>query len=379
MCVSDNLRIGTWLLAATIALLGCSPTVAGGPLTPGPGPGPGPGTDAGPWQPPPQPGYDAGPTNPPPTNYDAGLNECAAINQSAQTLTAPVDIVWVIDSSGSMRNEADIVQSNLNNFANGIASSGIDVHVVVITAPGYVSVPPPLGTNAEQYRAINQGVGSNAALQVLVSTYSQWSDFLREGSQLHLIAVTDDESGMAAGTFKSQFDSMSGRTDYKVHSIVSPPGSSHPLPFIGIPQDGCTGPHGDAADNGDQYWSLSGTTMGQRFSICTPDWSSLFTSLQSVIAVPMPLPCVFDIPDPPMGEMFDPFKVNLTLTQTGGVPSVIPNVMTFSQCTAAPSGWYYDNPAAPTRMVLCPNTCTAASNDMGAQISIQLGCATMLL
>src|SRR5262245_27178640 len=68
-----------------------------------------------------------------------------AVPYEATQATAPVDILWVIDNSGSMGEEEDRVQDNMNNFAMSIAASGVDYHVIVITDTGHVNVPPPLG------------------------------------------------------------------------------------------------------------------------------------------------------------------------------------------------------------------------------------------
>ena len=62
---------------------------------------------------------------------DGGFEECAASRVEAERELRPVDIVWVIDSSGSMDEEANRVQTNLNNFAGEIANAGIDDYRVV--------------------------------------------------------------------------------------------------------------------------------------------------------------------------------------------------------------------------------------------------------
>ena len=46
-------------------------------------------------------------------------------------------------------------------------------------------------------------------------------------------------------------------------------------------------------------------------------------------------------------------------------------------CTAA-GGWYYDNPASPTKIILCPATCDEVKTFNEASIEIVLGCATVV-
>src|SRR5436190_2117535 len=64
-------------------------------------------------------------------NTDAA--ECAAEAVTAAEAVRPVDILWVIDNSGSMDAEEQRVQDNMNTFAATIGNSGVDYHVIVIT------------------------------------------------------------------------------------------------------------------------------------------------------------------------------------------------------------------------------------------------------
>ena len=167
-----------------------------------------------------------------------------------------------------------------------------------------------------------------------------------------------------------------GKT-FRFHSIASPPGSTHTFgPFGSMP--GCDGPNGQAADNGDIYWALSDMTSGLKFSICTPDWSGLFDELTRAIAIPEMLPCVYEIPEAPPGETFDPNRVNVEYTPgTGGAPELIPNVRTIDGCSG--EGWYYDDPDAPTQVQLCPFTCRRLEEDAAGRVDVAFGCMTVII
>lgn len=305
---------------------------------------------------------------------------CASIDVAAQEGTAPVDIIWVVDSSGSMRGEAEIVQNNLNMFSAAIGATGIDYHVVVISSSSFISVPPPLGTDMERFRFVDVSVSSSGSLDRLLGEFDTYSDFLREDAVTHFVVVTDDESGRGAADFRTEMMSRLGHSFY-VHSIASPPGSTNcmTVPLLGmVCDDGCSGPGGEAADNGDIYWELSGMTAGRTFSICTSDWSGLFTTLSDTISVPTPLPCVYELPEPPDGLTLDRMRVNIIYTDASGMPQTIPNVGSFGRCGAT-GGWYYDEAGAMTRIVLCPATCTQLSGDLAGQVSVALGCETLVI
>ncbi len=86
--------------------------------------------------------------------------------------------------------------------------------------------------------------------------------------------------------------------------------------------------------------------------------------------------CAFQMPEPAPGETIDPTKVNVEYTpSSGGNPTKLGQVGSEADC-AANGGWYYDNPAAPTQINLCENTCAVVQGDTEAKIRVVLGCAT---
>jgi hypothetical protein len=300
-------------------------------------------------------------------NYDAAT--CAQSSVMATEYQRPVDIIWVIDNSGSMDAEEARVQNNMNGFASSIASSGVDYHVIVLTDTTHVNVPPPLGGSPE-YLGVNLFINSNDALEKLVGNYSAYQSFLRPGSIKHIVAVTDDESDWS----KAQFEgSLAGLTnpgfgnDWRFHAVVAeaPPFdfSSHCFTL--------------AAAVGAQYIQLQQAHMGQFFSLCSTNWSPLFTTLAQSVSQGLSLPCTFDIPKVPDGQTLDPNKVNFVYTPTNGTPTTIANVGSAANCSGP--GWYYDNPAMPTRIITCPATCSTLEGDPGGKVTVEYGCATVIL
>jgi hypothetical protein len=48
-------------------------------------------------------------------------------------------------------------------------------------------------------------------------------------------------------------------------------------------------------------------------------------------------------------------------------------------CTATGTGWYYDNPADPTSILLCPTNCSTVSDaPSGAKVEILHGCSEIV-
>jgi len=319
-----------------------------------------------------------------PGSVDARTNvtdaaACVTESNVAEEATAPVDIIWVVDSSGSMNDETTAVQNALNSFSQFIAGESIDYRVILIGSASDMSVPPPLGGSAE-FMHVNMSIGSSDALEKIIQTYSSWQSFLRPNALVHFVVVTDDESDINHGQFDSMLGALSGPgfpNGYTFHSICSeevpivlPP----PLPPIPGPCSGGLGAGGAAAP-GHTYINMSSSTGGVWRSICESNWDPIFTAVAQAVAVTTSIPCTFDIPLPPVGETLDPDQVNVSYDPGGG-SITIPRVDNQAACGSG-QGWYYDNPTTPTQILMCPTTCGDFGGGAG-QVDIQFGCATIV-
>jgi hypothetical protein len=307
-------------------------------------------------------------TDAPPTGGDSDAAICGAESATATEVTRPVDIIWVIDNSGSMSEEEARVQNNMNTFASSIASSGVDYHVIVIADTSHITVPAPLG-GSPQFLGLNINIDSHNALQKLVESYPMYQAFLRPTSVKHIVVVSDDESGWSQAMAESSIAALTGPgfgTDWRLHAIVAeaPPYdfNSHCFTL--------------SAAVGSIYIHLQQAHMGQFYSLCDTNWSPLFTALAQSVTQGLALPCTYALPTPPNGQTLDPTKVNFVYTPTGGAPMTIVNVGSAAGCNGGP-GWYYDDPANPMQIIVCPTTCTALQHDATGQVSVEFGCGTV--
>lgn len=72
-------------------------------------------------------------------------------------------------------------------------------------------------------------------------------------------------------------------------------------------------------------------------------------------------------------------RVNVEYTPGDGGPKrTFPKAMNKAACPATGDGWYYDDEAAPTEIVLCDATCAEVQKDLMAKIDVVLGCLTIL-
>jgi hypothetical protein len=301
-----------------------------------------------------------------------GEEDCAAVGEMAEQTLQPADIVFVVDNSGSMDFEAGQIQQQLNGFSNLITASGVDARVVLISSypsnGNGICIDPPLGgggcpnddNNNPVYLHVDRRVSSTDALSAILETYPQWSTVMRPEASKHFVVVTDDESNLAWDQFDTQFQALDPTlASYVFHSVV------------------CHTNCPSAADIGSEYIQLSALTQGVAADLCDQDFFAVFDVLSTQVVSGAQISCEFEIPPPPDGMEFDPDFVNVEFDDGMGGILPIGKVDSVADCPNVVDGWYYDNPAAPTMVLLCEQTCTKVQNSMDGSMSIIFGCGTM--
>jgi hypothetical protein len=93
------------------------------------------------------------------------------------------------------------------------------------------------------------------------------------------------------------------------------------------------------------------------------------------------LACEYQVPPAGDAGMQDFGQVNVQYTPSGAsMPTTIGYTGNLAGCDPVNGGWYYDvDPAqgTPTKIIMCPATCTKFGADTGGQVDIQVGCATI--
>ena len=343
-------------------------------------------------------------------------NACQSTSMKAETGLAAVDIVWIIDGSGSMIDEAARLQQNMASFTSTIAMAGVDTHVVLI-GPDDLAMGSTLAGSG-QYRFVKDDVDSFNALDRLIARFADYSTFLRPAAHVHFIIVTDDESRYMnlgapmerAEGFRTAMDGLLA-VPFTVHAIASP-GMANELPCTPVVEDpafqkccldsffgfltplppGCDmygmkinlfecPALGGAAANGVTYQQLVTATTGVFANICAADWSKVFSSLSDAVIESAPLPCNYPIPPAPAGMSLDRNKVNVKYTPQGADPAMVQpygKVGGVDGCGDL-SAWYFDNEMTPTQVMLCPTACNAVGSGTGGSVDVLFGCETVVV
>jgi MYXO-CTERM domain-containing protein len=196
----------------------------------------------------------------------------------AAAATLAADVIMVVDTSSSMADEAQAVRSNLNALAGSITASGVDLHLILISASSAsvngICVPAPLGSGAcpaDQnllgYRHVVQNVGSTSALSDVLNTYGQWQGSLRADASKEFIVVSDDNSSMSAATFNAQLLALDPSFQgYRFNGIVAKiePGTS----CIGF-----------GNNTGQAYLDLIDQTGGVFNNLCNQNFTGGFAAI----------------------------------------------------------------------------------------------------
>lgn len=317
---------------------------------------------------------------------DAGtggpIEACAG--QSVQANRAEVDIIVVIDTSGSMGEETAQVQANINTFAQKIGQSGLDYTVTMIAErppfgiplPVGICVPPPLAgancaDNPPRFHHIGDDVDSWNSLLKILEHYPTYEKWLRPSAYKVFIEVTDDNSLLMSWSdfdaqllakSPAQFGTASARR-YIFNSIC---GYKNGTPALS--PDKC----GSAENTGDQYQHLSQLTGGAIAPVCETDYSVVFDNIAKGLITR--LGCEFAFPTATGGQQADPAAIVVNYTPSGGAPKALTQVTDAAKCGTVADAWYYDNNAKPSRIIFCESTCATAGADTGGKLDIAVGC-----
>jgi hypothetical protein len=366
-----------------------NPTTAAGPsLTPGGDAGSG-AAAAGSFSSMPALAGSGAEPPPPPLTRDDG---CGAITQQATNERRPADIIIAVDNSGSMDDEIEFVRTQLNAFSQQIVDSGVDVRIILISAalrvPGIdeddvldedseddnlgLCIDPPLGSGrcpddglAPRYQHVAREVGSNDMLNLFIDTFPQWQAQLRPNATKTFVVVTDDDATDGPNDSADAFETSVAALPFGLFNDWS---------FSGIY---CFSDCPDAAEIGHVYAELVSRRRGVGGDLCEQNFAPVFDALAKSVVQSSGLECAWNIPTPPPGQAFDRQRVNVQVATLGAAPTALAQVPNEGACGTR-AGWYYDNPASPTRILACPQSCNQLQGDLNARVDVLFGCETVI-
>ncbi len=346
---------------------------------------------------------------------------CATASATPTLIKEPVDIILVLDNSGSMADELDAVEKNINlNFATILQQSGVDYRVILISrhrrdvraasgesstsicvsAPlsGLAVCPGPKPVNSERFYQYSIKIESTDSFDQILATYGMrdakfdltqigWSEWLRPGAKKVFLEMTDDNAVLPVDTFvqklaqlaPAQFGSDPAHPTFVWHSIIgiqekAPPATPY-QPDEPIQTATCKGGGDTVANAGLFYQDLSKRTGGLRFPICEfASYDTVFKTIANDVVVKSQLACDFDIPTPSDGKELDLTKVAVAYTKAGmGEPIQFGQAPTSAACQ--PNAFYI----ASNHIYLCPDTCQTVKADNSAKVDVLFTCQSTII
>lgn len=335
---------------------------------------------------------------------------CNSLSEEAKQTYEPVDIVFAIDTSGSMVDEAKQVQTNINSFSMQIFASGIDAHVVMLAASPWlllpsICVPAPLGsgvcpmdTKLPNYFHYNKPtppgpIESVDGARKLIELFPIYKPHLRPGVRKFIVIVTDDDSrnnpdsSGDAGIYDNNPDGFIA--DYTaVDPMMSDGMGNRTWKMSGVYAYTMCSNAAQVSQVWDQIVTTTGGVSGDICNCslgnpaCAPTFQGVFDELaEKIIMGSEPIACQWQIPEPPMGEQLDPDYVNVEFIDVDAPdPETIYHVDGPQDCDPQLGGWYYDDNADPKNIILCPLSCAKVSAAAeGSKINILFGCKTQAI
>jgi hypothetical protein len=355
-----------------------------------------------------------------------GEERACAMQESAAVpgLESQVDVVLVIDNSGSMQDEIEAVRRHINeSFADLLRQSGVDYRVLLVTQYGVggtrVCVEPPLA-------GAPCSAGLVAALHerffhydVVVDSFDPWCrlltaldtpdptgfaphglrQWLRADAKRVIVVITDDSAQCIYEHRGRQIflgsDDDPFAAALRFHQVllellgVDPmPGAPAPYSFFSIVglQEGQVAteplfPHealepftcNTAPSPGLAYQALSVITDALRYPVCEGrGFDAVFRVLARNVLDAAKADCVFELPAPPEGQSLERSTVRVEYRPGGdGEPVLFTQVEGRDACSAR--SFYLTE----DRIVLCPTTCNAVEADSSAALRVLYGCAVV--
>lgn len=316
----------------------------------------------------------------------------------------PLDLYFLVDSSGSMAEGAgggatkwEVMSGALIDFLGAPENSGVGVGVgyfpenVLPTcaagSPDCLCIPvidvcfanvggsctavdyatpavplslPPAPSDVIASIGARQLAGGTPTRAALEGTYAYLETWARQnpGRKLATIVATDGEPTGCVGNSPEEAARLAAR------ALAGP----SPVETFVI------GVGGSLADL-DQVARAGGTSSAFLIDAAQNLAEGFAEALESIRRAAGP--CAFQIPEASETGPVDPARVNVRFTPAGAAAPVLVGKTsdgTASSC-GGDGGWYYDDPAAPTRIQLCGATCEGT---LEARVDVQFGCESIV-
>ncbi|MBY0517815.1 MAG: hypothetical protein K2P81_12970 [Bacteriovoracaceae bacterium] len=225
----------------------------------------------------------------------------SAVTRESHTVVGDggqVDILWVIDNSGSMSDIQQDVIANADKFMQEfLKNNSLDWKMGLLSTSedeqpylGFATLfdrkdKDPVATfGAAVSRLGTSGSGTEKDFKPVMDKLNQYKSFLRPSAYLILVFVTDEfeQSDITAQNFMADMVAKkSGRAQ-----MIRAYGAFHAKDF------GCSGTYDQLVYAGSVFEEVINATNGKAYSTCTPDFGIQLASLGNDIVAAISSPVI---------------------------------------------------------------------------------------
>lgn len=218
----------------------------------------------------------------------------------------PVDVLFVVDNSGSMEQEQAKLTANFQSFISHFTSLGLDFHIGVITTDtedpdesgklqgGFLTTATPEIDRAFLERATvgTAGSGSESGLEAMRLAFTEPNlsgtnaGFLRPDAILAVIMVSDEEDWSDGDNNEPPIADAPPIADYANLLLALKNGDPSKVTFpviVGDVPGGCSSIDAEA-EAGVRYHELATSLNGSKSSICSEDFATVLDAIGSDLA-----------------------------------------------------------------------------------------------
>lgn len=136
--------------------------------------------------------------------------------------SVPVDLVFLVDNSGSMSDEANAIARDITSWAQKLEASGLDIHFGCVGYDGEITGACSLCDGASLFSYLDRSSGTSRT-RGFEGTPSEISNYERVRENYRTGGGSDDECGMAALRFADEnFDFRKGANRIYVNFTDEP-------------------------------------------------------------------------------------------------------------------------------------------------------------
>jgi hypothetical protein len=294
------------------------------------------------------------------------LQACATSSATAEA--KPVFLVFLFDKSGSM------VQNGSSKWASSKAatkaffsspeSKGLSASLTFFPSdPDFFCTTsdyqkPQVSMTALPNNVFGQvldvqfpdgGTPTKPALEGVLAYAQTLKTGVAKDGKIAIVLVTD---GLP--------DGCSGNSTTSVRALAASVATEIPTYVIGV---------GDALSNLDQIAEGGGTQKALIVADQNP--TQIQADFQKAIQTikQNALSCDYTIPAPPNGETLETGKVNVVYKSGSSTETI-----SYNQSCAGGTGWKYDDPQKPTRILMCDGSCATVKS--AGSVDVLFGCTT---